>query len=259
MTIQAPDVLLDLLLASRAPVSTRALIRAGTLLGLGNVAIRVALSRLVAERKIARIGRGSYVTSAQDGGVFQAISDWPNKHALAGPWNGDWIAVHDAEIGRSDKVAWRHHRLALDLWGLRPLRAGLHVRPANLRCTIEEFSARLGAVGLGRRAVVLHVASLPPAVDKQARRLWNAAELVAHDRQLLARLSASLRSARRSDRAKWLAESFLLGREVIAYLVRDPILPPELMPSRSRAALLDAARDYQQRARALWQQWLAED
>lgn len=43
-------------------------------------------------------------------------------------------------------------------------------------------------------------------------------------------------------------ESLLLGRSAIAHLLRDPLLPEELMPSNSRLSLEQELRSYQQRA-----------
>jgi phenylacetic acid degradation operon negative regulatory protein len=52
-------------------------------------------------------------------------------------------------------------------------------------------------------------------------------------------------------------ESLLLGRAVIAHLIRDPLLPAELMSPEPRAALLTATRRYQDKALVLWRKWLA--
>jgi phenylacetic acid degradation operon negative regulatory protein len=52
-------------------------------------------------------------------------------------------------------------------------------------------------------------------------------------------------------------ESLLLGRAVIGHLLRDPVLPTELMSPEPRIALVAAMKSYQTEARRLWRQWLA--
>ena len=53
-------------------------------------------------------------------------------------------------------------------------------------------------------------------------------------------------------------ETLLLGRSAIAHLLRDPLLPEELMPSGTRHALRAHLRAYQQKALELWLTWLSQ-
>ncbi|WP_322050577.1 PaaX family transcriptional regulator [Paraburkholderia bannensis] len=255
--MKAPDLLLDMLLASGQPVTTHDLLRAGNLFGVRAIAIRVALSRLVADGKIRRNARGSYALAKREAGLLRAVMDWRTKHSLMQPWQGAWIAIQDSDVARSDKIAWRHHRLALDLWGFRQLRPGINVRPANLRYAVEELSQQLSEVGLSPKAFAFQIDALPSRIDEEARKLWRAEQIVEMNKSLLNRLSVSLKAIRSrplDDEA--VAESFLMGREVIACLVKDPLLPPELMPSTSRVRLYAAAQEYQEHGKLLWQRWL---
>ncbi|MDZ4355790.1 MAG: PaaX family transcriptional regulator, partial [Variovorax sp.] len=56
----APELILDLLVADGGTLSSQALCRAGALTGIGETTLRVGLTRLAAEGKIARGERGSY-------------------------------------------------------------------------------------------------------------------------------------------------------------------------------------------------------
>jgi len=258
MRLKAPDLLLDLLGTNEQPVPTQVLIQAGRLIGIGDVAIRVALGRLVVDGKIERHARASY-RARRPAGVARAVTNWRDKHFVMGPWEaGQWIAIQDAGVARAEKIVWRRHQLAMDLWGFRQLRAGLHVRPANLRLSVDELRAQMTDVGLSPSAFAFHVSALPKEIEIQARGLWRVEEIVATDTALLKRLRASLPRLARSTLDHAVVESFVLGREVIEYLVRDPLLPSELMKSALRLQLLEAARRYQDHGKNLWRQWIAE-
>lgn len=256
MSLNAPDVILDLLVANAGPVPARSLARAAALLGIGPVAMRVALSRLVADRKVRREGRGRYAIGGADAGVLRAVSDWRRKRSVMAEWAGDWFAVQDAQVARSDKVSWRRHRLALDLWGFRQLRDGLHLRPANLVWDLSDFDQRLREVGLSGDAITLRLSALTPAMDREARQLWQGVQEVAEDRRLLALMAQSTKAMSRATLDDAVRSSFLIGREVIAVLVKDPLLPASMLNSKTRERLFESAERYQDLSREIWQGWL---
>ena len=49
-----------------------------------------------------------------------------------------------------------------------------------------------------------------------------------------------------------MAESFLLGGQAIQQLVRDPLLPEEILPTHERSALVETLRGYDVQGRACW-------
>lgn len=51
-------------------------------------------------------------------------------------------------------------------------------------------------------------------------------------------------------------ESLLLGRTAMVTLIRDPMLPRELMSSSSRTGLIEAVHRYKREGHQLWTQWL---
>jgi len=67
------------------------------------------------------------------------------------------------------------------------------------------------------------------------------------------------RSAKRLPRLnprEAMAESFVLGGEAIRRIVRDPLLPEELLPSGERRAFVDTLRDYDRIGRACWRPFM---
>lgn len=254
--LRAPELLLDLLIASDRPLSVRALYRAGTLLGVNEVAIRVALTRLLAQDKIRQMARGVYAINLAGGPLLRDVDDWRNKEGQMEPWTGAWVAVHDAAVPRSDKTTWRHHGLALAMRGFARLQPGLHLRPDNLAGGVAGVRAQLQALGLAPQALVYRMTELEPAQHAQAATLWQVARLRQVYRERAEALRARTDALRGTRDVRMLRESLLLGREAIGLIVRDPLLPPALMPARERRALVKATARYQDSARRLWNGWL---
>jgi phenylacetic acid degradation operon negative regulatory protein len=252
----APDLILDLLLADGGALTADALCRAGALMGMGESAIRVGLTRLVAAGKVVREERGSYAIHDRPA-LSRAVDGWQDRHARVIAWRGDWLAVHDATVARSDKTAWRRHSLALALRGFATLKPALQVRPNNLAGGLAAERDRLAALGLSREALTFRLVDLDPADQVAAGALWDVGDLAHRYRHLHAGLVWSSKRMRSQEPGAAARESLLLGRAVIAQLLRDPMLPPELMSPRGRSVLLRKMKAYQRDARDLWRNWLA--
>jgi len=254
----ASDLILDLLVAHGDTLTSQALCRAGALMGIGETTLRVGLTRLASDGKIGRGERGSYSLNRAGPALSRAVDDWQHKQAQAIAWQGDWLAVHDASVPRTEKTAWRHHSLALTLRGFAPLRERLHIRPDNLAGGLAAERVHLQALGLSSQALVFRLADLDDAAQAASRKLWDVRTLAANYRRLQTGLERSEKRLRTQPLEVAVRESLLLGRAVIAHLIRDPLLPAELMSPEPRAALLVATRRYQAKALQLWRQWLAQ-
>lgn len=253
-----PDLMLDLLVARGKALPASALLRAGALLGLGETTVRVSLTRLVAQGKIARRGRGSYQALARGPSLSRTVDGWRLRESQRVAWQGRWLAVHDAAVPRSDKTRWRRHQLALGLRGFAPLEQGLLVRPDNLGGGLAGQRAELGALGLSDSALLFQAAGFDEATLARARALWDVRALQAAHRHWLDMVQASHARLGHVPLPSAVRESLLLGRQAIAHLLRDPLLPEELMPSQPRWQLHQALRSYQDLALGLWLQWLGE-
>jgi len=254
--LKAPEVILDLLMANGTALSSQVLCRAGAVMQLSETAVRVALTRLCEQGKLRQPARGVYAISPASRPLFRDVDAWRRKEDSMVAWNGDWVAVHDTLVQRSDKTAWRHHCLALALRGFAPFEPGLHLRPDNLEGGIGELRARLAGLGLSPQATLFRMTGLDAACDARARGLW---KIDALDRQyaaLAGALEVHTEVLRQDGAVDALRESLLLGREAIGLLVRDPLLPPELMAPQARQTLMAAAARYQDAARGRWRDWI---
>jgi phenylacetic acid degradation operon negative regulatory protein len=255
--LRAPELVLDLLIANERPLSARALCRAGAIMGLSEVAVRVALTRLCKDRKICQTGRGMYAINLRSGPLLRDVDDWRNKETQLVRWNGAWLAVHDSLVLRSDKTGWRRHSLALALRGFAEFQPGLYLRPDNLAGGIGALRIQLAGLGLSQQALAFCITDLDDKQLARVAKLWKTEALARKYRSLTERLVAHT-ALLREGAAPALRESLLLGREAIGLIIRDPLLPPQLMASEARRALLQAAMRYQDQGRRLWRAWIRD-
>ncbi len=251
----APSLIQDLLVAHGDALSVRAICRTGALINVQESAIRVALNRLAANGKISISCRGWYVMNSS--AISRAVDTWQHNKKQLPVWSGNWLAVHDAGVLKSDKTVWRHHNLALALSGFRLFQPGLHLRPDNLPGGVHAMRLQLQELGLAPQAAVFQLKQLDADRQAQALTLWNT--ISSEYEQIRAALKQSSRHFRHGKLEDCVRESLLLGRAVISRLVRDPLLPDELASISLHVELTKETKTYQQQARKLWQTWLSTE
>ncbi|KUF07117.1 type IV toxin-antitoxin system AbiEi family antitoxin domain-containing protein [Leucobacter sp. G161] len=258
MALSAPSLLLDLLGTHGGEVSVGGLCRAGGVFGVGETTVRVTLTRLVAEGKIRRVRRGVYAPPSDPSALSRRVAAWRWHGEDTVAWSGDWVAVHDGDVQRSDKVGWRTHQRALSLSGFRSLGQGLEVRPNNRPGGAAEAAAALRGLGLSDRAMVFRAGAFDGATQRRAAALWDVPGMIRglEERSAELRQSADGLSALGRDDA--VRQTLLLGRDTITLILRDPVLPEQLMPSAARTRLIAEMSRYQALAYPLWQAWLAD-
>jgi phenylacetic acid degradation operon negative regulatory protein len=254
---KAPELILDLLMANGAPLSSFALCRAGVIMDINEATVRVALNRLCEQGKIGQPARGVYAISAAPRPLFRDVDTWRSKERSMTAWNGDWVAVHDTLVQRSEKTAWRRHCLALALRGFAEFEPGLQLRPDNLEGGIAALRARLAELGLSPQATLFRLTGLDEARQARVKGLWKVDALHRQYTAMAAALDAHAEVLGQEETTGALRESLLLGREAIGLLVRDPLLPPELMAPQARQTLMAAAIRYQDEARRHWRNWIS--
>jgi phenylacetic acid degradation operon negative regulatory protein len=249
--LTARSVILSVLLGSHPPLlPVRSLVRTSELFGITEGTTRVALSRLVADAEV--VADGSRYRLSDRLLARQRRQDEGRKPATR-PWRGSWeMAVADpglrAGVDRADL------RAELAALRLAELRAGVWVRPANLRRLwpdslqgrIWRFEARAvpseddeghstgPRASEGRRAGQGHHAggsSGPHDGRILAATLWDLDGWAARAVALLGALAATEEPARR----------FVLAAAIVRHVQVDPLLPPSLLPARWPGTRLRAA------------------
>jgi len=236
----------------------RALVAAGALFGIDENRLRVALTRLLGDGLIERDQRGAYRLE-RSRGVSALVASWRRIEDRTTRWDGRWLAVlsgHPPSPTSAGRTLRRSDDRALRWLGFERLQRGVSIRPANLSESVRTTHARLVELGLRPECAIALLDDLDEATANRARSLWDTAALRREYARSIARLEASRRRLARMPEARAMAESFRLGGAVIRQIVRDPLLPPPLMPAGELAALAREMRAYDVAGRACWRPFL---
>ncbi len=243
----------------------RALVEAGSLLGIEQNNIRVSLARLHASGRVERDERGRYRLGPAVTAIRAQLRGWRHIEDRTRAWRGDWVAVHQSRLGRGP--ARRRRERALALLGFRELAPGLSIRPDNLRGGAAELRAALrdlvrvedaaGDSGDPDPARVFVLRELDRESEDEARGLWDPEALVEEARASTSALRASRERLAQLSSEEAMAETFLLGGRVLRQLVRHPLLPPEILPPAPLDDLVAEMKRYDRIGRGHWAAFLA--
>jgi phenylacetic acid degradation operon negative regulatory protein len=254
------SLILDLLSTlGRGAAPVRALVVAGRLFGIAENAMRVALTRLLADELVERDARGRYRLGPAAAAVSQETRGWRHIEEQRVLWDGGWVGVSTTGLPRGRAAQQRRRARALRLLGFRGLVPSLEIRPDNLAGGVAGVREHLAALGLEPPALVFRIDALDDESAARARGLWDGAALVASYREARAEIEASEARLPGLAPADAMTESFLLGGAAIRKLVLDPLLPEPIVPARERRALVAAMRRYDRLGRRAWAGWLGGD
>ncbi len=267
MPPRAKSLILDLLSSvRRGSMPVRALVAAGDLFGIAGNSVRVALVRLLASGLVERDERGRYRLGPGADAVNEQIRSWRRIQDAQIPWHREWVGVHGAvrpparaQSPRSPRSprSRRNTPHALRFLGFRWRESDLALRPANLPGGIAGVREQLRQLGLDPRALVFSIRELDAATEARATALWDGAALARAYEQSHRALVASEGRLRRLPRDRAMAESFLLGGQIIRQLVLDPRLPESIAPAAPRNRVVEAMGRYDALGRECWADFLA--
>jgi phenylacetic acid degradation operon negative regulatory protein len=256
--LTARRLILDLLTTVRVgAMPVRALVEAGELFGFAANNVRVSLSKLYAEGRVARDERGRYRLGPAEAALSQQLRNWRRLEEEQAEWSGGWVAAHAAAGGGRGARARRERALAQ--LGFRELERGLALRPDSLRGGVEAVRARFAALVApeGAAALIFGVHSLDPSAEVRARSLWDADALAAGYRAWIDRLAASRERLAGLETEAAMVETFVVGAGAVRHLHLDPLLPAAILDPAPRRALVTATRAYDDLGRRLWADFLA--
>ncbi len=251
----AKKLILGLLLAREGePLSVREAINACALFSITENNVRVTLVRLSSEGLIQSQGRGAYGLGPAALTTASEVSHWHEAEQRLRPWSGGYICVHSAALGRSDRKALRKRERALEMLGFRELERGLHLRPDNIRGSLEEVRRRLISLGLETQAVVFLATDFDAERQARIQKLWDGASL--NKRYVVERekLEAWMASADELELDVAARESYLIGGQAIRQLVFDPWLPEPLIDADARHAFFTTVQRFDATGKAIWSQ-----
>ena len=228
-----------------------------TVFGIEVSAIRVALGRLVRQEMIEVVSRGMYQIGPAASAMSQTAKGWVHAEGSVNSWSGEWIMVHTAHLGRSNKTRLRKRETAFRLKGFKELAGGLWCRPANLTESLADTESGLKQIGLEIDALVYRateVATLNIAVFKK---MWPVAELQQRYQWLTETMLHSMDTVTGLSPQQACRETFNIGEAVIRQINGDPFLPEELIDTQLRRTMIATMKDYNKMGRELWLAYLS--
>ena len=241
----------------RRSISIRQLVRIGELFAFNANAVRVAVTRLVADGHLESDERGSYRLGSAAAEAHAHIESWRSGEARIRPWKGDWLAI--ALTRKAERSMRRSSLRALSRLGLLEGLPGLWIRPDNLRQSLAASTERLRALGLEEGAEVFRASDFSQALHEHFRtQLWPLRTLVRTYETVERKLARSLDQLDHMPHDTALVQTFLFGGEAIRVLATDPLLPEQMLPSEPRAKLTETMLRYDEVGHALWKGFAAE-
>lgn len=254
----AKRLLLDLLLAlDPQPLSARDAVASCAIFGIGESSARVTLTRLAADGLVDNSERGNYRLSATAHPLAEEVATWRRIPQRLRAWHGDYVAIHTAALGRSDRRALRRRERAMAMLGFRELQRGLHLRPNNIEADVATIRRRMRTLGLEAEAPVFAADDFDAGSRRQLSTLWDTAALnrgYRETRESLETCMAQLEALSLEDAAR---EAFLVGGKAIRQLVFDPLLPEPMIDASARAALLDTTLRFDALGQSIWRRLYA--
>ncbi len=255
--LTARQLILALLDSAPAPqIQAASLIAAGELFGMDPGAIRVATARLVRDRVLESTARGIYTVGGGGADLHRTVLSWADLEATLKPWTGEWLAIYLGSLRRTNKTIVRARERALQLKGFATIDSGLAVRPANLKASLPVLLEDLRQLGLDPSASLHRIAETAGGTGFAA--LWDTDGLAGRYQRHIDEIARSTRGIEDLAPRAAAKETLLVGRAAIREILRDPLLPAELVDSHLRRELVRRMKRYDRLGKSCWRAFYAE-
>ncbi|WP_299771015.1 PaaX family transcriptional regulator C-terminal domain-containing protein [uncultured Pseudoteredinibacter sp.] len=258
MALKPKHLILNLLLEAERAISSQVFIRICQLFDITENSARVTLARLSSEGMVEAPERGLYQLGPRSRNLAADLASWRELESKLCDWDGSWIGVYQAMLGRSDRTALRRRERLLQLAGFSALEQGLAVRPNNLVGGVQALRKRLQSIGLEEEAIIFRIDELDGDSHKRAMSLWDRKDLEQHYRDAQKIMADWMARAEQLDPETAAKESFLIGDEYIRCIAYDPMLPEEMVDTQLRREYLQTLIAFDQMGKSIWQQLYQE-
>ncbi len=236
----------------------RRLVAAGSVFRFSENQIRVALSRLVADGMLFQPRRGDYALSGAATTIQRETQRWRTIEQRIRPWRGDWCGVLTDNLAAEGSTHFRIQSRALALRGMRRWRPGLWVRPNNLRGGPVRLGDDLVTLGLDAITGQCLIAQGDAGCEQSLNVLWSNADLENDYQQRIRQLLQATERLEKAERPAVLIESIELGGDTIRALLKDPLLPDEIVSGDCRRELIRLLEEYDKRGRRQWRLFIQQ-
>lgn len=236
-------------------MSLKQLVAWGELFDHEPATVRVTAGRLTKQGLLENTDRGVYTVGPSGQALQKTASAWTVILDQVGDWSGDWLCIHTAHLGRSNKSILRERERALRLVGFEQLVTGLWCRPDNLIEPVAVSFDRLISLGLDAEAILSQMKSTAIGPMTNPASLWSPEQLGTKYSEMNALVEHSQEQLEHIDFNLAMRESFLIGEHVIRQINADPLLPDEMIDAAMRKQMVAAMRAYDAYCHPLWIQF----
>jgi phenylacetic acid degradation operon negative regulatory protein len=237
-------------------MSIKQLIAWGELFEHEPATIRVAAGRLVKQGFLVAQQRGHYTIGTTDKSINQLAATWRYSLGKVAQWNGGWLSVYTAHLGRTSKQSIRIRERAFRLTGFKALEKNLWCRPDNLMETADKTFTRLVDIGLEENAILMKVEHFNRNLATSPVSLWSPQQLEKTYGLLVSLMEKSAQRLSDFDVKQATRESFLIGEHVIRHINQDPLLPEEMVDVSARQTLLTTMIEYDRICHPIWHEFV---
>ncbi|MBI9074902.1 MAG: hypothetical protein JEZ02_05760 [Desulfatibacillum sp.] len=223
----------------------------GRLFGFTGNTIRVTTTRLVRDGRLESDERGLYRIKDMDTPISRYVNAWKQGEKRMLDWDGSWICclTPPASAGRRKQNA-----KALTLPGFREGLPNFWVRPNNLTMGLSDLKKLLVHQGLDPKAELFAGKEFHERLTQHwTEFLWPVGELIQNMEEALDRIAKSKARIHSLPADNALTESYLVGTETVHVLVKDPLLPREMMSPQYRIDLAQAMLEYNEIGKSIWE------
>ncbi|PKG97509.1 transcriptional regulator [Paraglaciecola sp. MB-3u-78] len=237
-------------------MSIKQLIAWGALFEHEPATIRVAAGRLVKQGFLVAQQRGHYTLGTTEKSINQLAATWRHSLGKVAQWNGGWLSVYTAHLGRTCKQSIRIRERAFRLTGFKALEKNLWCRPDNLMETADATFARMVDIGLEENAILMKVEHFNHDLATSPVSLWSPQQLEKTYGLLVTLMEKSAQRLTDFDVNQATRESFLIGEHVIRLINQDPLLPEEMVDVSARQTLLNTMIEYDRICHPIWHEFV---
>ncbi len=255
--LTARNLALSLLAARKgASLPVGNLIAGAALFDIDAAAMRMAVTRLTKDGLMESPDRGVYKIGPKAQAFSDATQAWRYALEKTRPWDGGWLAVHTAQLGRTDKKRLRAREQALRLFGFAQSVGGLWVRPGNLVQNLPDISEALFRLGLEENAVLINANAHIAPVNWES--LWARADLEKTYDAAIAAMEQSERAVESMTLSEAARETLLVGQSVIRTINLDPLLPEGMVDRALFEKMVRKMMEYDALGHRFWRHFTEE-
>jgi len=255
-TYPAKKLIINLVKEAARPVSASALIRMAALFGVESNTVRVTLNRLSNSGFLSSTERGIYQLGEAAEGLARQQRRWRSLESTLRPWNGGWLVIYVAHLGRRDRKQLRRRERAAALLGFAAFNQGMLVRPDNLAMSVQSLSEQLQNLGLEPEASMFRACDFTEGAEPAPEQLWPLAELEAGYRRRIDRMRDWRKNIAGKTQEDAARESFLIGDEVLRFIAFDPRLPEEMLDTALRQEMIAEMSVFDDLGKKIWAEFM---